>query len=98
MGRVAHAAIVTLSGSSPLTTGDPVGDLTSYGIFGVLTVIAWRLFRSWRAEEKDTARSHDAELELLRENQMVLLAHITNLSVAMAKAGLDVPEPPTLKK
>lgn len=87
-----------IANASPWTTGDPVGDLTSYGIGAIIAATAWRLFRWWRADQKQMDGEHEEQLARHRRNQAVLLAHITLLSVEIARLGGNVPEAPRLEE
>lgn len=78
------------------TTGDPIGDITSYSVGALIAVAAWKLFRWYRADIKTIDASYGEEMRKLRRNQTILLAHVTRLAVIIAQLGGDVPDPPQL--
>lgn len=94
MGRI--AATIAIAESS-LSTGNAIGDATSYGALVLIGTAAWRLFRWWRADVNEAAAGHDAEIARYQRNQLLLLGHITLLSIALAATGTEVPPPPTLE-
>lgn len=98
MGGLTTASAIVGIANSPLSTGNPVGDATSYGALGVILAIGWKLFRWWRADVADVAGHHADEIGRYERNQLVLLAHITTLSILLASAGGDVPDPPKLEQ
>jgi len=81
----------------PFTTGDPLGDLTSYGVGSVIVLAAWRLFKWYRQDQKTEDASHEASIAKHKRNERKLLAYVTLLSVEVARLGGDVPPPPTLE-
>lgn len=97
MGRLTAVLAITDIANSPLSTGNAVGDATSYGVFILIMTAAWRLFRWWRADVADAAGSHATEISRYQRNQLILLTHITTLSILLASEGGQVPDPPKLE-
>lgn len=100
MGVMAAALLAQAGGGGdlgPFSTGDPLGDLTSYGVGSVIVLAAWRLFKWYRQDQKEDDKSHEAEIAKHKRNERKLLAYVTLLSVEVARLGGDVPPPPTLE-
>lgn len=97
MGLVTDVSL-SLASDGAFTTGDPVGDATSYALAVFIAAAAWRLFKWYRKEQRDLDVDHDAEVAKHRHNVNVLLAHCTALSVELARNGIDVPPMPQLEE
>jgi hypothetical protein len=87
----------TLGDTGALTTGNPIGDITSYTVAAAIIAAAWRLFRWYRADAILTDHDHQDKTDKFYRNQLMLLGYITELSILAAKAGLEVPKLPDLE-